>query len=289
MKKKRIRETDLAASLDYGWTLAREAAVDSAASPITPMTRIAPSIRVVDPARIVTRIVLPTAVTEIVAAPRKPAQRRSRRHPAALAAMLVAFAALAAPSFIGDPAHPLANRSREAFDAVRSTFDAAPSESAIAQSAPADTTAAQPPASELEPPSTREPAARAEEPAIGATTPSDEPRVAPDAPSHRSVPEQKATSPAVAQARPKAAVPTNRAQTQPRAHSIASTHSTSRPAPLTPLQAAPPSQPVQVAAASPTPPIEQPSVAIALPPTPTPRVEPSATAIDVRGAEAATP
>ncbi|HEX9276310.1 MAG TPA: hypothetical protein VGA51_07920 [Casimicrobiaceae bacterium] len=309
----RIRETDLAASLDYGWTLAREAAVDSAASPITPMTRIAPSIRVVDPARIVTRIVLPTAVTEIVAAPRKPAQRRSRRHPAALAAMLVAFAALAAPSFIGDPAHPLANRAREAFDAVRSTFDAAPSESAIAQSAPADTTAAQPPASELEPPSTREPAARAEEPAIGATTPSDEPRVAPDAPSHRSVPEQKATSPAVAQARPKAAVPTNRAQTpprasqprplyplprsasnaaapkQPRAHSIASTHSTSRPAPLTPLQAAPPSQPVQVAAASPTPPIEQPSVAIALPPTPTPRVEPSATAIDVRGAEAATP
>src|SRR5439155_395789 len=48
----RLAKVDLAASLNYGWVLARAATIDGAASPITPMTRIAPSTRAVEPIRI---------------------------------------------------------------------------------------------------------------------------------------------------------------------------------------------------------------------------------------------
>src|SRR5262245_40461478 len=43
----RLEEADMAASLQAGWTLARDAIVTPvAASPLTPLTRLAPSIRV---------------------------------------------------------------------------------------------------------------------------------------------------------------------------------------------------------------------------------------------------
>jgi hypothetical protein len=57
----RLAETDMAASLQAGWTLARDAIVTPvAASPLTPLTRLAPSIRV---------LVSPRAVHPITAAP----------------------------------------------------------------------------------------------------------------------------------------------------------------------------------------------------------------------------
>ena len=48
----RLSEADLAASLASGWTLARDANVTPVApSPLTPLTRLAPPIRVIVPAR----------------------------------------------------------------------------------------------------------------------------------------------------------------------------------------------------------------------------------------------
>jgi hypothetical protein len=84
----RLAKSDLAASLNYGWVLARAATTDGAASPITPMTRIAPSIRAAEPIRIAssipaaepiriaTRIMVPTAVTALRGGARNAARRR---------------------------------------------------------------------------------------------------------------------------------------------------------------------------------------------------------------------
>src|SRR6266851_4665120 len=81
----RLAKVDLAASLNYGWTLARAATTDGATSPITPITRIAPSIhaaepiriapsiRAAEPVRIATRIMVPTAVTAVRGGARTPA------------------------------------------------------------------------------------------------------------------------------------------------------------------------------------------------------------------------
>ena len=98
----------------------------SRASPITPMTRIAPSIRAAEPIRIATPIVVPTAVTAVRRVGRAPAPRRSVWRATVLAPVIVALVALAAPPFIGDPEHPLADRAREALDAMRSMSQAAP-------------------------------------------------------------------------------------------------------------------------------------------------------------------
>jgi hypothetical protein len=58
----RLEESELVASLERGWTLARNAARAGTATPltpITPMTRIARSIRVVAPPSGVSPIALP--------------------------------------------------------------------------------------------------------------------------------------------------------------------------------------------------------------------------------------
>jgi hypothetical protein len=120
----RLAKVDLAASLNYGWVLARAATTDGAVSPITPMTRIAPSIRAAEPIRIAssipaaepiriaTRIMVPTAVTAVRGGARNAARRRGLWTATVLAPAIVALAALAAPSFIGDPEHPLVDRRR---------------------------------------------------------------------------------------------------------------------------------------------------------------------------------
>src|SRR5260370_34235480 len=74
----RIAESDLVTSLDHGWELARDATASGAASPITAMTRIAPSIRATLPARLATHIVVPTAVTAVRGSADAPAQRGAR-------------------------------------------------------------------------------------------------------------------------------------------------------------------------------------------------------------------
>src|SRR5207248_184678 len=110
----RIAENDLAASLNYGWALARDATADGVPAPmtpITPMTRIVPSIWNAEPVPIPTQIVVPTAVTAVrdvghapaslYGAGRAPASRRGAWRASVLGSVIVALVALAAPPFIG--------------------------------------------------------------------------------------------------------------------------------------------------------------------------------------------
>src|SRR5439155_18420364 len=113
----RIGESDLVISLDHGWELARDATASGAASPITPMTRIAPSIRAVEPARLATHIVIPTAVTAVRGRTPAPARRGARWRASALAPSIAALVAFAAPSLMGDPQHPSGDRPGAARDA----------------------------------------------------------------------------------------------------------------------------------------------------------------------------
>ncbi|MEP6942098.1 MAG: hypothetical protein ABI981_04145 [Betaproteobacteria bacterium] len=150
----RLGAKDLLASLDRGWELALDAAIDAASAPITPMTRIAPSIRVPNPARLVTQpphgtashslqaaarpadfaspparlasgIHVPTAVTVVRGAAPPAPPRRSRWRATVVVPLLCAFAALAAPSFIGNPERPLSDHVREAFVATQVMLDGA--------------------------------------------------------------------------------------------------------------------------------------------------------------------
>jgi hypothetical protein len=132
-------------------------------TPITPMTRVAPVIRTVRRARTVmqpapsmvvgeaTRSSAPiavepprhtasptaalTAITAVMRsgrarAPRREAQRapqratrRFSRRALPVSIALASLAAIAAPSFVGDPQHPLADRARELIAALRLPFD----------------------------------------------------------------------------------------------------------------------------------------------------------------------
>src|SRR5438477_833710 len=130
----RTGQNDLASSLNYGWELARDVATRASASPITPMTRIVPSIRAAEPIRIATQIVVPTAITPVRVAGRAPPPRRSLWRATVLAPVIGALVALAAPPFIGDPEHTLADRARGALDTMRSMFEAAPTERVVAES-----------------------------------------------------------------------------------------------------------------------------------------------------------
>src|SRR4030095_11650214 len=65
----RVRDDDLALSLAEGWTLAREATVASAsASPLTPVTLLAPPIRVVRSGRTTAVTVMAAAEDRLAAA-----------------------------------------------------------------------------------------------------------------------------------------------------------------------------------------------------------------------------
>src|SRR5438105_11807335 len=224
----RLAKVDLAASLNYGWVLARAATIDGAASPITPMTRIAPStravepiriapsIRAAEPIRIATQIMVPTAVTAVRVGAPIPARRRRLWTATVFAPAIVALAALAAPSFIGDPEYPLVDRASVALDAMRSMFQAPPDSAIAAADAPAAIPIPVPTADSARqsplPDSTPTPIAV---PAVLASSAPNDERAEPDAKPASSMAAQKAPSSLVAKARAKPGTPVNRLQTVP--------------------------------------------------------------------------
>ena len=210
----RLAKVDLAASLNYGWALARAATPDVAASPITPMTRIAPSVRTVEPIRIATHIMVPTAVTAVRGDARIPARRRRLSTATVLAPAIVALAALAAPSFIGDPEHPIVDRARVALDAMRFMFQAGPDSTIAAADAPV-AIPAPPIDSERESPSPDSTATPMPVPAVIAPSAPNDAHAEPDPKPPSPMAEQKALSSPVAKARAKPGTPVNRAQPVP--------------------------------------------------------------------------
>src|SRR5438477_1122489 len=212
----RIGESDLVASLDHGWELARNATASGAASPITPMTRIAPSIRAVEPARLATHIVIPTAVTAVRGRTPAPARRGTRWRVSALAAAIAALVALAAPPFIGDPEHPIGDRAGAALDAIRSMIGATPPDRVDAES---EATAALPgqPGDPVQSPSADQTPAPVEPQAAVAAAAPNEARTEPDAKPPSPIAEQKALPSRVAKIRTKPGTPVSRPQPAPSA------------------------------------------------------------------------
>ena len=105
----RLGAHDLVASLDRGWQLSRDASGDPVHAPVTPMTRIAPSLRAPRSVRVVPRTLVPTAITVVrgVAPPPSPHPARAMEADQLVAPCSCALVALAAPPFIGDSQHPL--------------------------------------------------------------------------------------------------------------------------------------------------------------------------------------
>ena len=206
----RIAEVDLAASLDRAWALARDVTTDNATSPITPLTRIAPSLRTVQPIRITTRMVVPTAVTAVRSAPRVDAPRRTLWRATVLVPLVGAIAALGAPAFIGDPEHPMLERARELFDGMRSMLEGAPRDSLAAQSGKLPV----PPRDESPSSAADATPAPAQQSVADAVTP-ERARVQPDAKATPAAPEQNTPSSQVAKARAKSAAPAHRSLTEP--------------------------------------------------------------------------
>src|ERR1700681_5776 len=212
----RLAKVDLAASLNYGWVLARAAITDGAASPVTPMTRIASSTRTVEPIRIATHIMVPTAVTAVRGDPRIPAGRHRLWTATVLAPAIVALAALAAPSLIGEPEGAIVDRARVALDAMRFMFRAPPDSTIAAADAPLAIPA---PPTDLErespsPDSTATPIAAPaviapSAPNIAPSAANDE-RGEPDAKPASPMAEQEALSPRLAKARAMPGTPVNR-------------------------------------------------------------------------------
>lgn len=136
----RMRERDLADSVVTGWTVLRDAAVVEGSTPITPLTRIAPVLRATGGSRPPAQVVPLTAPTAVIRRPRvlispavpptriaPPAARQSlRRRASVLASGIVAACALAAPSFLGDPAHPFAERVHDLVSSLRGPAPAPP-------------------------------------------------------------------------------------------------------------------------------------------------------------------
>ena len=146
----RMRERDLADSVVTGWTVLRDATVVEGSTPITPLTRIAPVLRATGGSRPPPQVVPLTAPTAVIRRPRvlispavpptriaPPAARQSLRwRTSVLASGIVAACALVAPSFLGDPAHPFAERVHDLVSSLRGPAPAAP-EPAARVSAPA--------------------------------------------------------------------------------------------------------------------------------------------------------
>jgi serine/threonine protein kinase len=118
----RLADSDLAASLSSGWTLARDANVTPvAASPLTPLTRLAPSIRVIVPPR----------EREPITAPPTVIRRRTRPAPDALAAprrkshagRIVVLAALVAAGIVALAVPLIDSRWPAVGDALRSAVE----------------------------------------------------------------------------------------------------------------------------------------------------------------------
>jgi hypothetical protein len=198
----KLREPDLAASLDYGWTLARDKTIDDVATPNTPLTRIAPSLATPHRSPIATRVVVPTAVT-VVAAPRKRPHDTRHRVAHVLAASLLALGVVAAPSQFGDPTRRVVDDVRAVADALRSRGEATKDDAVVTQS----------------------PAPQSAPETAGTTTPEAPPTAAAGSeaapPSQATAPAKSeapsASLPAVVSAAPKPAPPASRGHPAPRA------------------------------------------------------------------------
>jgi hypothetical protein len=131
----RLSEPELALSLERGWTLAREASVSAAsASPLTPVTRLAPVMLVAPPVH-VTRSGRTTAVTVLAdtdysqtaaqhavpAAPRaaQPRGTRRARGPVAAAALIAICAVAATLWYLGEGARPMKTEMQALAEPIR--------------------------------------------------------------------------------------------------------------------------------------------------------------------------
>jgi serine/threonine protein kinase len=289
----RLAKVDLAASLNYGWVLARAATTDGAASPITPMTRIAPSTRASEPLRIAPSIraaepirtatpnMVPTAVTAVRGGARTTARRRRVWTATVLAPAIVALAALAAPSFIGDPEHPLVERARAALDAIHSMFQAPPDSTIAAADTPL-AIPAPPTDSERESPSPDSTATPIAAPAVIAPSAPNDARAEPDPKPPSPKADQKALASRDAKARAKLGTP------QPAPSPSQSTSVTPRPAhPLPRLALMPspkPTRGVSIASAR-----ASGHLSLRQPSTPQQRLQPSPLAVQVAAGRPAPP
>ena len=112
---------ELTASLQHGWTLARDATLAPvAASPLTPVTRLAPPTRIMMSPRV-------TVPAETSARIRQPLPRTSHAPRVIAASVLVALIgagiAVALAPTVNDSLPVLANGGRVAFDAARGALD----------------------------------------------------------------------------------------------------------------------------------------------------------------------
>lgn len=126
----KLREPELASSLEREWTLAREASVSPAsASPLTPVTRLAPATRPATsiPVTRSGRITAVTVVGSRSASPAASAQRpagrpevrRARGIPLASAGLVAMSAFAAALWYASDRARPLANELQALAEPIR--------------------------------------------------------------------------------------------------------------------------------------------------------------------------
>lgn len=132
----RLSEHELALSLERGWTLAREASVSPAsASPLTPVTRLAPPVRVVRSGRITAVTVMEgaqdsrtkaqsgmPAAAPLVAQPR---QTRRVRGPVALTLLIAICAVGATLWYLGDRARPMRSDMQALAEPIRTAANQA--------------------------------------------------------------------------------------------------------------------------------------------------------------------
>jgi serine/threonine protein kinase len=225
----RLREGDLAASLAFGWTLARDIDVAPAsASPLTPMTRLAPSIRVfVSPRERVSNdpqiagVASRDKVVPLIVPPRDDSARsHARRTGASRAALavtaliVVALLAFAAPASFRDVSRAVVDRVQTWADAMRPTTQVASAADTAKSTEPSlsnEPLPAKPPESEASPTppvsDSPSPAAPPSEPVETNSPPSarpSDPIASPPIP-----PQVVSPSPSLARSTPRRAPPAN--------------------------------------------------------------------------------
>jgi len=284
MTSERLAEPDMAASLAAGWLLARDMNVTPvAASPRTPLTRLAPSLRVMvspraAPQRALREAVPPAALRRRGVVPEAPP--RSKRHRAIVGAALVVLvsagvAAMVAPTILSRIDWP-----GEASPAPVAREDDVPR---AESPAPGEPEATPPSVADAAPaPAAAPPAAPAAAPAAAPTAAPAAPPAGPAAPTASRPPSRTAPSHAPAVAAAKAAPrPVQKVAIQQPTGRVRFHQEPPIPATLAPPVQEAPAAPVLAAAPAPVeaPAKPPPAPAQAAPPPPKPTVR----APDVRG------
>jgi serine/threonine protein kinase len=142
----RLREGDLARSLTAGWMLARDVSVaPMGASPLTPMTRLAPPLRVflsphdrwstgTHAASVAPRETPPMLITQRSDPVRPEVRRSGARYATVAGAVLLAVGAAAAPAMFPDVARKVMEGAQIWFDGMVAKIDPAPSAAKAAKS-----------------------------------------------------------------------------------------------------------------------------------------------------------